>query len=214
MSIKYCIWDVGQVIYPYTLEYLDKWALERTSDKENFENKGGVKKFNYDPYMAGQINFEEFCHNLCSEYKIDFTPKTQAEINKALHQGVGKFFDETLETMDMLSQKGIENCILSNALPILSETAPDRVKKEYRFASFELGLLKPDPRIYKEVCKKLNCRFDEVIFIDDKEKNVQSARNLGIHGIVFNRKSVKKNCTNIIKNNSHAKVNNTSKRSL
>ncbi len=64
MSIKYCIWDVGQVIYPYTLDYLDDWAWLKTSDKENFKNKGGVKKFNYNPYMAGQFSFEAWLEEM------------------------------------------------------------------------------------------------------------------------------------------------------
>lgn len=199
MSIKYCIWDVGQVIYPYTLSYLDEWAYSNTIDKESFKNKGGVKNFNYNPYMSGEIKNEEFCRSLCQEYNIPFEPKTISEIKKALHEGVGNFFEETLETMQTLSKHGIQNCILSNALPFLEETAPKQIDADYRFVSFNLKLLKPNPEIYKEVCKCLNCRFDELIFVDDKEKNVQSARNLGINGIVFNRNTIKNDCEKIVK---------------
>ncbi len=93
----------------------------------------------------------------------------------------------------------IENCILSNALPLLSETAPAQVKKEYRFASFDLKLLKPNPEIYEEVRRRLGCQFDEMIFIDDKEKNVQSAAKLGIHGIVFDKSTIRTQCEAIVK---------------
>ena len=199
MSIKYCIWDVGQVIYPYTLSYLDEWAYSKTTDKKRLKNKGGVKKFNYNPYMSGEISDEDFCRSLCQEYYIPFEQKAIAEIKKALYDGVGNFFEETLETIQTLSTQNIQNCILSNALPFLEETAPKQIDIDYRFVSFKLGLLKPNPEIYKEVRRRLNCRFDEMIFVDDKEKNVQSAKNLGINGIVFNRNTIKSDCEKIIK---------------
>lgn len=199
MSIKYCVWDVGQTIYPYTLAYLDEWALAKTTDKAAFETSGGVKTFDYNPYMAGKITDEEFCKRLCEKYHIPFDKHTLPEINKAMHKGVGHVFEETAETMAFLSAQGIENCILSNALPLLSETAPAQIKKEYRFTSFDLKLLKPNPEIYEEVRRRLGCQFDEMIFIDDKEKNVQSAAKLGIHGIVFDKSTIRTQCEAIVK---------------
>ncbi|MBP3345918.1 MAG: HAD-IA family hydrolase [Alphaproteobacteria bacterium] len=199
MSIKYCVWDVGQTIYSYTLAYLDEWAFAKTTDKAAFQNSGGVKTFDYNPYMDGKINDDEFCKSLCEKYHIPFGKQTLPEINKAMHKGVGNFFEETIQTMAFLSQQGIENCILSNALPLLSGTAPAQVKEKYRFASFDLKLLKPDPRIYQEVRRRLDCRFDEMIFIDDKEKNVQSAVSLGIHGIVFDKATIKNKCETLVK---------------
>ena len=43
--IKYCIWDVGNVIYNYTLEPVHDWCERRTADRETFlRNK---VKFSY-----------------------------------------------------------------------------------------------------------------------------------------------------------------------
>lgn len=198
MTIKFCVWDVGQVIYPYTLSYLDEWALSKTKDKENYISKGGIKKFDYNPYMAGEVNNEEFCKKLCAEYNIAYLPQTPLEIKRALYKGVGNYFEETLQTMHSLSAKGIKNCILSNALPMLKDTAPQEVEPQYRFASFELKLLKPNPEIYKSVRQLLGCHFNEMIFIDDKEKNVLSAKSLGIHGIVFDKNTIHQNCLSIV----------------
>lgn len=198
MTIKFCVWDVGQVIYPYTLNYLDEWALSKTKDKENYISKGGIKKFDYNPYMAGEVNNEEFCKKLCAEYNIAYLPQTPLEIERALYKGVGNYFEETLQTMHVLSAQGIKNCILSNALPMLKDTAPQEVESQYRFASFELKLLKPNPEIYKSVRQLLGCRFEEMIFIDDKEKNVLSAKSLGIHGIVFDKNTIHQNCLSIV----------------
>lgn len=40
-----------------------------------------------------------------------------------------------------------------------------------------------------------------MIFIDDKEQNVQSAQKLGIRGLVFNKKTVLEDCKKIIQEN-------------
>lgn len=201
MTIKYCVWDVGQVVYPFSLDYLDEWAFSKTVDKADFQNKGGVKTFDYNPYMLGKEDDAAFCENLCLEYNIPFEKQTVFEISQALHQGVGKFFDETIETMKILSQKGIQNCILSNALPMLEDTAAHLVAKNYLFTSYQLGLLKPNPEIYEKVRQCLGCGFEEIIFVDDKKRNVLSAKNLGIHGIVFNPKTIKNDCELIIQEN-------------
>ncbi|GER91492.1 hypothetical protein KDW_56540 [Dictyobacter vulcani] len=51
--------------------------------------------------------------------------------------------------------------------------------------SHEVGLLKPDPRIYALTCARLEVEPAEMIFLDDYEPNVIAARVSGIHGILF-----------------------------
>ena len=53
------------------------------------------------------------------------------------------------------------------------------------FLSNEMGLIKPDPKIYQAVSDKLNIPFEEMIFIDDKEENIKAAEHLGITGILI-----------------------------
>lgn len=51
--------------------------------------------------------------------------------------------------------------------------------------SSEVGLLKPDPAIYKLVMKKLGTTPPESVFIDDAEEYLLPARNLGMTAILF-----------------------------
>lgn len=51
--------------------------------------------------------------------------------------------------------------------------------------SYELGVEKPDPHIYKILLVTLNLTPEAVIFIDDKEQNVEAALKLGIDAIHF-----------------------------
>jgi epoxide hydrolase-like predicted phosphatase len=51
--------------------------------------------------------------------------------------------------------------------------------------SYEVKLRKPDPRIYRLVCERLDVRPDEAIFIDDMAVNVEGARLAGLHAIQY-----------------------------
>ena len=78
--------------------------------------------------------------------------------------------------------------ILSNAI--------DGARREYQMLygfeqlvdviiySYEVGLAKPDPRIYRLLCDRLAVSPGEVIFLDDRPENVKGARELGIHALL------------------------------
>ena len=56
---------------------------------------------------------------------------------------------------------------------------------EHKFMSYQIGFSKPDPRIYEHVIEKLPYSADELLFIDDKPSNVESAKDCGIESIHF-----------------------------
>ena len=123
------------------------------------------------------------------------------EIEKALWDGVSTDYPVTLDLMERCQKAGIENCVLSNALPALLESGKyqDWVKEKYRFYSFDLKMLKPNNDIYKEVVSRLNCSFDEVVFIDDKEKNIIAASDLGIYSILFTPETIENKMKEVFK---------------
>lgn len=59
--------------------------------------------------------------------------------------------------------------------------------------SYKERLIKPDPEIYKRLLDRYGLRAKECIFIDDIEGNVNAAKELGIHGIVFRGKAQAEN---------------------
>jgi epoxide hydrolase-like predicted phosphatase len=50
--------------------------------------------------------------------------------------------------------------------------------------SHEIGIVKPDPRAYQVLLDQLGVAPDELIFVDDKQANVDAAGRLGIHGLL------------------------------
>jgi len=51
--------------------------------------------------------------------------------------------------------------------------------------SAEVGLMKPDPRIYALALQQLGVLPAEAVFVDDFNENVEAARRLGLHAIRF-----------------------------
>jgi HAD superfamily hydrolase (TIGR01509 family) len=51
--------------------------------------------------------------------------------------------------------------------------------------SAELGVAKPDARIYLHALEKLGVKAEEAIFVDDVEKNIAACEALGMHGVLF-----------------------------
>ena len=51
--------------------------------------------------------------------------------------------------------------------------------------SYQVGAMKPEPRIYQEALRRSRLPAEACVFIDDRPVNVDGARRVGIHGIQF-----------------------------
>ncbi len=52
--------------------------------------------------------------------------------------------------------------------------------------SYQVHLMKPDPKIYQLIIEKYNLNKNETVFFDDREENVKAANKIGIKAFVFN----------------------------
>ncbi len=84
---------------------------------------------------------------------------------------------------------GTKMGLLSNGWPSTRRFLEDRWHIADIFddiiVSAEVGLAKPDQRIYQLALDRLGVEAEQTIFIDDFDENIQGARELGIHGILF-----------------------------
>lgn len=51
--------------------------------------------------------------------------------------------------------------------------------------SAEVGIVKPDPRIYQLALEKLGVKAEEAVFVDDMPENIAACEALGMHGVQF-----------------------------
>ncbi|KAH7322489.1 Haloacid dehalogenase-like hydrolase-domain-containing protein [Stachybotrys elegans] len=58
------------------------------------------------------------------------------------------------------------------------------------FTSAAAGMRKPEQRFYHYVLGQIGLQGNEVIFIDDRKDNIESARQCGIRGLVFDESTV------------------------
>jgi glucose-1-phosphatase len=56
--------------------------------------------------------------------------------------------------------------------------------KEF-IVSYQVGVMKPDPRIYQEALRRSGLPARACLFVDDRPANVQGAARLGIHAVQF-----------------------------
>jgi putative hydrolase of the HAD superfamily len=92
-----------------------------------------------------------------------------------------------LEIIEILKNHFMVACLTNTELEIAEIGRTTGLFEPFHkaFLSVEMRMQKPDHEIYKRVLVDLDCLPDEVIFIDDKQENVQAAHELGMQGILF-----------------------------
>ncbi len=96
--------------------------------------------------------------------------------------------DEELTSYAASLRPGYATALLSNS----ADGARREEQARYSFAelfdvivySHEVGLAKPDPRIYRLLCAQLAVAPAELVFVDDLQENVDAAVELGIRGVL------------------------------
>lgn len=53
--------------------------------------------------------------------------------------------------------------------------------------SYQVGLKKPDRKIYEILIDKYNINPSSAVFYDDKPENIQAAKEVGLNAVVFDR---------------------------
>lgn len=98
---------------------------------------------------------------------------------------------ELVALIRMLRARGLPVALLSNAPPgrRASASAAGRWGMGALFTvqvfSYEVGALKPDPRMYHAVLTRLGVAPEEALFIDDAPANIEGAQAIGLDAILF-----------------------------
>jgi epoxide hydrolase-like predicted phosphatase len=113
-----------------------------------------------------------------------------AEETKAIREEffAGDVVDRKLIEFIRALRPGLKTGVISNAWPDLRDFI---VENKFADAfdqlviSSEVGVMKPDPKIYHFALEKLGVTTAESAFLDDTAANVEAARALGMHAILF-----------------------------
>lgn len=131
----------------------------------------------------GQESFLEFFKELLSQSQTNTTLTQIVDIYKNNIQ----INDQAIELVKELKAKGYRLLLLSNDTKEGTKWRLDKVKKYFskNYSSAIMGLKKPDPKAFEYVLAKEKIKPEETLFIDDRERNIEAAKNLGFQIILF-----------------------------
>jgi putative hydrolase of the HAD superfamily len=132
-----------------------------------------------------KIDLQEFTKRANEAAKLKLSPKEMAEI-------LGNSIKWNKTMLDFLPElkKNHKLVLFSNNNHPTAKILKTKHKKaigffEKMYFSCELRLAKPDPKFFNHALKELKLKPEECLLVDDKEKNIKAAQEIGMKGIVF-----------------------------
>lgn len=148
----------------------------------NDSNKNNKIVFNPD-FNKGKITIEKFFEEL---FKMPISEKQMGKI-KNIWVTNWKATDEMISLVENL-KKNYKLAILSNSDALGVKNCFKNGWFSYfdhLVLSHEVGIIKPDERIYEITLDKLNLKARDCLFIDDTEDALKPAREMGMETILF-----------------------------
>lgn len=184
--IKNVIFDIGNVLVNFRWkEYLVEKGFEPDIIKRIV--KASVASPYWDEFDRGVLSEDETMNLF-----IGLDPGIEKELHEAYDSIVGMITrrDDAIPWVKSLKTAGYNVYYLSN----FSEKAYNECRDTLDFMdymdggimSFREHVIKPDKAIYTMLLERYNLVADECAFIDDTERNIVAANQLGIHGIIHN----------------------------
>ncbi len=100
-------------------------------------------------------------------------------------------FSEVKETLNKLKKKDFKLAILSNGTPSLMENLVKNNNLENIFDDIfsieEVGIFKPDSKVYELPVNKYNIKKDEILFLSANTWDVSGGGNYGYNSVWVNR---------------------------
>lgn len=182
--IKAILFDLGGVVFTHGMTLFTKYIAENhgKDQKKIYNSLKNTDLLN--AYYEGKIKRNEFYVALNKELHIDDDAN---ELEQELFD-VYKVIKDTEQIVKRLREK--------YKVYFLSDNFKERVEnanKKYGFIqwfdggvfSHEVGVRKPNIKIYKIALKTVGVKPDQVLFIDDKEINLPPAEQLGMKTLLY-----------------------------
>ena len=189
--IKLFVFDLGNVILPFEHRQIAS-KLYKKSEKQTATSPDEIFKFLFDRgrgivniYETGNMSSLEFFSSLKEHYRLAMDFEEFKNIWNPI-------FHENLQVSDAvlyLKSKGYPVYLLSDTNELhfnyVAETYPVVHKMDEWILSYQVGVKKPEKRIYDVIFEKTDVDRGEVFYIDDIERYVEAAKGFGIKGMVF-----------------------------
>lgn len=174
VSVDVVVFDLGGVIVD--LSGLERFLLRHNIDPTSFWPRW-LGAGTHAGFERGDIDADEFAVAFVAEFRLSISP--DEFITEFTHWPSGLMPG----ARELVSSINVPTATLSNTNPIhwhgtlMTDLA---TMFDRHFPSYQLGLAKPDPAIFERVVSLLEVPAPDVVFFDDNEINVVSARSVGL----------------------------------
>ena len=184
MTIRAVLFDIGGVLSQYSdLKTYLKWEKQLGLPPKGlfhilYENPVSKKA------TLGEATTDEVWEEMGRQ--CDLPPDELETMKEEIWSGY-EWNTELMEFIISLKPK-YKTGIISNAWSGTREGMKDTINSDIFdeiVLSAEEGIQKPDPEIYYRALTQLGIAPEEAIFVDDRESNVEGAREVGMHAVVF-----------------------------
>jgi putative hydrolase of the HAD superfamily len=185
------IFDLGGVIIEVDMEKPYQKLIQLAADRHP-ELPFNLKKISK-KYETGQLTDRQFRNQLRSIVQISYS---DGQIDELWNEMLGSVPSYLAYLLEKIKNK-TRTFVLSNTNPIHIREFRKRFKQatgnigienyfEKLYFSYEIGLHKPDPKIYKFVLEDAHLQRSRTLFIDDNFDNIKAASSLGLKTIYMN----------------------------
>lgn len=159
---------------------------------EEFLERKREKNERFLDLMRGNLIEEQYWEELIEGMNWNITVE---DLKDTVREYLNQPVEGTIEIVKALKSK-YQLILLTDHvkdwMEYLEEQNEDIKLFDKKIVSYELGSVKPDKETFPSVLDKAQIIAEETLFIDDHEINIQRAKEVGIHGIVFkNAKQLK-----------------------
>ncbi len=185
-NISCVLFDLGGVI----INWHDSWFIQEVSKDFQLQKEKLSEEFhkNLPDIATGRIDEKEFWYNIGKELESPKLRNLNVSLLDKIFRKRVSLNNSVMSLSRNLSQKGVTVGILSNTEPVTYSVVEDLFSLnhfKYKFLSYKIGHLKPDPEIYNYVIDNIPFPKEELFFIDDLKSNVESARSAGIDSVQY-----------------------------
>lgn len=135
--------------------------------------------------QLGKVTYEQHWENIRQTLKL-----SAAELRTFQTTFWGNDFVDLVLVEKLRNLRATHRtALLSNAFSDLRKVINEQMKIGDAFdemiISAEVGMMKPDARIFHLTLDRLNVAPGEAVFVDDVIENISGAQAVGMHGILF-----------------------------
>jgi putative hydrolase of the HAD superfamily len=186
-GIRAVILDYGEVLcHLPTTENIEFLARTFQIDSQSFLPIYLKTRLAYD---RGDLLPLAYWQKFAAEAGVTIDDRTIDQVRQVDVEMWSRPNEPMIRWLQQIHSAGLKTAILSN----MPSDMADHARKNFDWLAYfdhhifsaEVGSVKPEPAIYEHAIHALGMPPPEVLFIDDRDENLQQARAIGIRGIRY-----------------------------